>query len=66
MEYVSIIPWVVVLAVAMFVALFGIALAYHWFRYAMNPKVAVTAVIVYTIVSAALLLLLISSAAVIS
>lgn len=47
--------WAVFVGALLLVISLGAILAYHWFRYAMNPTVAMTATIVYAIVSGLLL-----------
>lgn len=47
--------WAVFIGALLLVVSLGAILAYHWFRYAMNPGVAMTATIVYAVVSGFLL-----------
>ncbi|MFZ2886425.1 MAG: hypothetical protein WA021_01250 [Minisyncoccia bacterium] len=47
--------WAVFLGATAFAILLGAVLAYHWFKYAMNPPVAYTALLTYAIVTGFLL-----------
>ncbi|HWO07078.1 MAG TPA: hypothetical protein VNM40_00670 [Candidatus Paceibacterota bacterium] len=49
------VAWAIFLGAIALTVLLGAILAYHWFRYAMNPPAAVTALITYSIVSGFLL-----------
>ena len=56
------IAWAVFGGAALLTAALGAILAYHWYRYAMNPAVATLSFAVYSIVSFVLLSTLFASA----
>jgi hypothetical protein len=55
------IAWAIFAAATALTVLLGALLSYHWFRYAMNPAMALIAVLLYASIAFVLLSLLLAS-----
>ena len=52
---IQLVVWAIFLAAAFLTIIFGGVLAYHWYRFAMNPFAATVQLVVYSVVSLILL-----------